>query len=302
MKHVVSVSLGSSSRNHKVIVRLFGQEVLVERIGTDGDRKRVIRAIQSLDGTVDAFGMGGIDRYIYVNNRRYTFREAEEIARHARFSPILDGSGLKNSLERHVVHLLADHPLISLRGKKVLLVSGVDRFGMAAALVETGCEVVFGDLMFGLGLPLLIRSLQGLDRAARLIAPMITQLPIRFLYPTGEKQQEIEAKFEKHYLSADVIAGDFHFIRRHLPARLDGKIVLTNTVTQDDVELLRARGVKHLVTTTPDLEGRSFGTNVIEALLVAMHGCRRELAPVQYLDMLDKTGFAPRIETLTRSV
>ncbi|TCP52755.1 hypothetical protein EV586_108130 [Tumebacillus sp. BK434] len=300
MKHVVSVSLGSASRNHKVIIRLFGQELLVERIGTDGDRQAVIRAIRSMDGQVDAFGMGGIDRYIYVHNRRYTFREAEEIARHARLTPILDGSGLKNSLERHVVHLLADHPLIRLRGKRVLLVSGVDRFGMAEALVETGCEVVFGDLMFGLGLPVLIRSLQGLDRAARLIAPLITQLPIRFLYPTGEKQQQIQAKFAKHYRNADVIAGDFHFIRRHLPDRLDGKIVLTNTVTPGDVELLRARGVKHLVTTTPDLEGRSFGTNVIEALLVALQDSRRELAPVQYLALLDKTGFAPRIETLTR--
>ncbi|ASS76969.1 quinate 5-dehydrogenase [Tumebacillus algifaecis] len=302
MKHVVSVSLGSSSRNHKVIIRLFGQEVLIERLGTDGDRQKVIAAIQSLDGQVDAFGMGGIDRYIYVNNRRYTFREAEEIASYAKRSPIVDGSGLKNSLERHVVHLLADHPLIRLRGKKVLLVSGVDRFGMAEALVAIDCVVLFGDLMFGLGLPLSIRSLKGLDRAARMIAPLITRLPIRFLYPTGDKQQEIQEKFAKHYREADVIAGDFHFIRRHLPKRLDGKIVLTNTVTQDDVELLRARGVKHLVTTTPDLEGRSFGTNVIEALLIAIQESRQELAPVQYLALLDKTGFVPRIETLTSRV
>jgi hypothetical protein len=299
LKHVVSVSLGSSRRNHTVTVRLFGQEVLVERIGTDGDRQGVIDTIRRLDGKVDAFGMGGIDRYIFVNGRRYTFREAEMIARHARRSPIVDGSGLKNSLERHVVHLLADHPLIQLRGKNVLLVSGVDRFGMASALVEIGCRVTFGDLMFGLGMPVAIRSLAGLDRAARVIAPIATKLPIRFLYPTGEKQKEIEAKFARHYLAADVIAGDFHFIRRHLPDRLAGKTILTNTVTEEDVELLRGRGVKHLVTTTPNLEGRSFGTNVMEALLVALQGSRGELSAMQYLSLFDKAGFAPRIETLT---
>ncbi len=302
MKRVVSVSLGSSLRDHSVQLSLLGEEVLLERIGTDGDRRKVIEEIRRLDGKVDAFGMGGLDRYLYLSDRRYTFREAELIARHATRSPIVDGSGLKNGLERHVVRSLADHPQIRLRNKSVLLVSGADRFGMATALVEIGCEVVFGDLMFGLGLPLAIRSLQGLDRAARMIAPLITKLPIRFLYPTGEKQQEIRAKYEQHYLAADVIAGDFHFIRRHLPERLTGKTVVTNTVTPADVQMLRARGVEHLVTTTPDFSGRSFGTNAIEALLVALAESDRELAPMRYVALLNRIGFEPRIESLTDRV
>jgi hypothetical protein len=28
-----------------------------------------------------------------------------------------------------------------------------------------------------------------------------------------------------------VIAGDFHYIRRHMPPDLSGKIILTNTIT-----------------------------------------------------------------------
>ncbi|MGB8957154.1 MAG: hypothetical protein WCC10_17415 [Tumebacillaceae bacterium] len=295
-KHVVSISLGSSARNHRVNVELLGQQVIVERIGTDGDLQRVIEYIQQMDGAVDAFGMGGIDRYIYVQDKRYTFREAETIARHARKTPIVDGSGLKNSLERHVVQSLADDPRVLLRGKKVLLVSAVDRFGMAAALVELGCEVTFGDLMFGLGVPVPIRSLRSLDRLARMIAPLVTKLPFRYLYPTGEKQREITAKYEEHYLAADVIAGDFHYIRRHLPEHLPGKVILTNTVTQEDVELLRARGVRMLVTTTPNLDGRSFGTNVMEALIVALTEGKGALQPDEYLHMLHAIGFSPRIE------
>ncbi|HEU4964032.1 MAG TPA: quinate 5-dehydrogenase [Bacilli bacterium] len=297
-KHVVSVSLGSSSRNHRVCLQLLGEEVTVERVGTDGDRHRLISEIQKLDGLVDAFGLGGIDRFIYVNDRRYAFREAEAIARHARYTPILDGSGLKNSLERDVVLRLADDPRVRLRGKRVLLVSGADRFGMAAALVEIGCTVVFGDLMFGLGVPVPLRSLSALNRVAKLVAPLITQLPIRYLYPTGEKQEAITERYAEHYLAAEVIAGDFHFIRRHLPERLEGKTILTNTVTPADVELLRARGVGQLITTTPNLEGRSFGTNVMEALLVALSGASCELAAEAYLSGLSRIGFEPRIESI----
>jgi hypothetical protein len=298
VKHVVSVSLGASSRNHRVHVSALGYDVTVERIGTDGDLKQAMRAIGQLDGKVDAFGMGGIDRYIYVGERRYTFREAERMAACARLSPILDGSGLKNTLERHVVLQLADDPQVMLRGKKVLLVSGADRFGMAEALVQIGCDVTFGDLMFGLGLPLRVRSLKGLARLARVIAPVITQLPIRYLYPTGEKQKEIRARFAACYAEADVIAGDFHFIRRHLPERLRGQTILTNTVTAADVELLRERGAGWLITTTPNLEGRSFGTNVIEALLVAVAGGSGELGAPEYLALLGEIGFEPRVESI----
>ncbi|WP_282199222.1 quinate 5-dehydrogenase [Collibacillus ludicampi] len=301
MKRIVSVSLGSSSRNHRVETTFLGEPVVIERIGTDGDRKRVIELIRSLDGEVDAFGMGGIDRYIYVNRRRYTFREAEKIAQAAKRTPILDGSGLKNTLERIVVERLLEHPEVQLRGKKVLLVSAVDRFGMAEALVQAGCEVVFGDLIFALGLPIPIRTLSTLERLAKVTAPLLTKLPISFLYPTGKNQEMIRSKYERFYREADVIAGDFHFIRRYLPENISGKVILTNTVTQEDIALLSSRGAHLLVTTTPQFDGRSFGTNVMEALLVALENRKADLRAEDYCRLLEQLGFEPYIQRLSSS-
>lgn len=57
-----------------------------------------------------------------------------------------------------------------------------------------------------------------------------------------------------------------------MPERLDGKIIVTNTVTQEDVEMMKEKGVKMLITTTPNINGRSFGTNVMEGVLVAVAG------------------------------
>jgi hypothetical protein len=62
-----------------------------------------------------------------------------------------------------------------------------------------------------------------------------------------------------------VIAGDCHYIKRHMPDDLRGKVIVTNTTTPDDQQLFKALGVKFLVTTTPVLDGRSFGTNMMEA-------------------------------------
>jgi hypothetical protein len=301
LKRVVSISLGSSQRNNRVETEILGEKFIIERIGTDGDMVKAIGLIRELDGKVDAFGMGGIDLYITAGQRRYAFRDAKKIARAARTTPIVDGTGLKNTLERRVVSQLQETGLIAWEGKRVFLVSGADRFGMAQALVQHGAQVIFGDLMTALGLPLPLTSLSMLERVAYLLAPLLCQLPFTLLYPTGKKQGENSPRFEKFYREADVIAGDFHLIWKYLPLSLPGNIVLTNTVTAGDVEALRERGVGYLVTTTPELNGRSFGTNVMEGVLVAVIGKRpEEITPQEFEEAIDAIGFKPRLQDLTQ--
>ena len=90
---------------------------------------------------------GGTDLYIFAGSNRYVFRETKKLATAARVTPIVDGSGVKNTLERKVAKHI-------LKNKKVLMVCAVDRFGLAEALVDAGCKIVFGDLLFGFGLPI----------------------------------------------------------------------------------------------------------------------------------------------------
>ncbi|MDR3589741.1 MAG: quinate 5-dehydrogenase [Negativicutes bacterium] len=299
MKRVVSISLGSSIRDHQVVQDFGGQAFSIERIGTDGDKHKAIQLIRELDGKVDAFGLGGTDLYIYAGNRRYTFRESVEIAAAARISPLVDGSGIKNTLERRVIRFLEASQGMSFSGKKALLVCAVDRFGLAEALVEAGTDTVFGDLLFGLGLPLPLRKLTSLARLASLVAPVITKLPISLFYPTGEQQNEFKPRFGRYFQEADIIAGDFHFIRRYMPLQLAGKMIITNTVTQADVALLKERGIATLVTTTPEMGGRSFGTNILEGVLVTLAGKRpEELTACDYSRILDEIGVEPRVEAL----
>ena len=106
-------------------------------------------------------------------------------------------------------------------------------------------------------------------------------------------------KFAGYYLDAEVIAGDFHLIRRFMPSGLNGQTILTNTTTPDDLDFLKEKGVGTLVTTTPEYEGRSFGTNVMEAALVPVLGKPwAEITPEDYLELLGRLNFRPRILNL----
>ena len=301
MRRIVSISIGSSQRDSQAVVTVCGEEFSVERIGTDGDMLKAIALIKELDGKVAAFGMGGIDLYLQGGKRRYILREAKQIYRAAQTTPMVDGSGLKNTLERRTILNLAAENDGMFRGKNVLLTCAVDRFGMAEALQDTGSDILYGDVMFALGFPWPIYKLKALQAVVSVIAPLAVQLPFTWLYPTGSKQENApdKHKYAKYYAWADVIAGDYHMIRKYMPDDLRKKTLITNTITPEDVVFLRERHVRELITTTPNIAGRSFGTNVMEALLVAL--LEKPLADItadDYNRMLDVIGFAPRREML----
>lgn len=291
-KHVVSVSLGASRRDSVVQVELLGEEVVLERRGTDGDFPKALCLIAELDGKVDAIGLGGIDLYLWAGGRRYPIRDAQRLKEAARKTPVVDGSGLKHTLERRAVAQLAG--LIDWKSTKVLLPSAVDRFGLAEALHEAGAKVLYGDFVFALGLPIPLYSLSFLQKLAFVLLPVLTRLPFQLLYPTGERQERRAVDWRSRYYAwADLVAGDWHYLKRHMPDGMRGKTVLTNTTTEEDVAFLRERGVRRLITTTPRLNGRSFGTNVMEALLVALAG--RELGEEEYLRYIDLLGLRPQV-------
>ncbi len=300
MKRAVSISIGSSKRNKAVEFELLGEKVSIERIGTDGDMEKAARLYQELDGKVDAFGVGGADLGLQVDDKWYPLYSVMPMVRFVRQTPVVDGAGLKNTLENQLASFIDAHigEYISKVGRRVLVTSGADRWGMSKSFLDAGYECVFGDLMFGLGLPFAVHSERSLKGLASILGPVVGRLPFEWLYPTGEKQEKRIPKWEKYYEWAGVIAGDCHYVKRHLPYRLDGKVIATNTTTEADVDLFRQTGIKYLVTSTPVMEGRSFGTNMMEAALVAISGKGRKLDRAELQELLGRLGFEPQLQEL----
>ena len=298
MKRAVSVSLGHSSRDKEVEVELYGEKVRIERRGTDGDVERATALFEELDGQVDALGVGGIDLWVEMGDIKFPITAAQKMVQNVKQTPVVDGSGLKNTLERRSAQVLVDSLGPSYRSGRVLHTVAVDRYGMALGFFDMGYETVCGDLMFTIGLPVPIRSLKSLNRLGRTIGPIIARLPISMLYPTGEQQQEIIPKFTQYYDWATVIAGDCHLVKHHMPDDLSGKVIVTNTTTERDMEQFRERGVQHVLTTTPVLDGRSFGTNMLEAALTAVADKGRPLTHVELTAMLDDLDLKPTMNTI----
>ncbi len=295
MKRAVSISLGSSSRDKKATVR-FGKEMVeIERIGTDGDVEKARRLYLELDGKVDAFGVGGVDLYLRLEGREYPLRAALKLVEGVTKTPLCDGRGLKHTLERRVFEL-ARPQLGKVHFRQAFVPVAVDRMGLTQAVEEVAERVVIGDLMIALGIPIPIYGLRAYKRLARLLFPLVSYFPMSMLF-YGSGGAEHEPKYEKYFAESDLLAGDFLFMRKYLPLDLRGKTVVTNTTTEENIALLRERGVRTIVTTTPRYEGRSFGTNMMEAALTAYAGKGRRLTDKELNALIDELGLRPQILT-----
>ena len=300
MKRAVSISLGSSKRNKAVEVTLLGEKVSIERIGTDGDMEAAAKKYQELDGKVDAFGVGGADLGVLVDKKWYPLFSVKPMVRFVKETPLVDGTGLKTNLESKSASFLDAHikDYINERGRKAFIMTGVDRWGLTQCFLDAGYECVFGDLLFSLGIPIPLHSSKQLKTLAALLMPVAGRLPFEWIYPTGEKQEERKPKHTDIFQWATVTAGDCHYIKRYMPDDMKGKVIVTNTTTPEDIELFRKVGVKYLITTTPVLEGRSFGTNMMESALIAISGKKRPLTDAEYSDLLAQLKFEPQIQEL----
>jgi hypothetical protein len=298
-KHVVSVSLGSSTRDKAVTIELGGQEIRAERRGVDGDLAAFNRLMRELDGTVDVLSVGGTEIAFHVDGEVLTLHSTDKLIEGVRRTPLVDGAGVKLTLERRVFELAPDvsDPVSGRppRFRQAFLNIALDRWGMALAVNEVSDTVLYGDMMFSLGLPVALRRLSAVKRMAKTLIPVVGRLPLAWFYPTGESQVVREPKFTKYFAESDLICGDFLYIGKHAPDDLAGKTVLTNTTTEANVEWLAGTGASMLITTTPRFDGRSFGTNLTEAMITAAVGSDRRLTIDEMNAAIDDLGIRPDV-------
>ena len=307
MKKALSISIGSSIRNKSTVIKLLGQDVCIQRVGTDGDMKAAREMFRENDGKVDAFGVGGSDMGLFFADRWYPLHSVLPMVQDVHKTPIVDGCGLKNTLEARCANILETKigDYLDQIGRTALVMTAVDRYGLLRSFVDAGYRCLFGDALYSLGLPLPLYRERGVKALVTFLVPIATRVPFHWVYPTGEKQHQRKPKFTWAFDQSSVIAGDCHYITRNMPDDLAGKVIVTNTTTPSDIELFRQAGVKYLMTTTPVYDGRSFGTNMMEAALLAVSNYQgsvdyRNHQPYfkMMTELVDKVGFKPVVQEL----
>jgi predicted amino acid dehydrogenase len=301
VKEIVSISLGPASRDYELTIPVSGEEFHVRRVGTDSDAVRARELVAQLDGQVDAIGIGGLCLQFRVGHHIYNHQQVQQIAAAARTTPVVDGTHLRETLERWAISRVAELRPGIFSQKRVLVLSGIDRYGLAEALSLYTPSLSFGDPIFQLNLPLVLRSLGQLERYASLVLPVLCRAPYELLSPTGAGHELRTPRGGRYSRQAEIIAGDYALIRRFAPDNLRGKVIITNDLAPADMEELRARGVESVVNIAlpPPSGSPPIGVDVMEAMLSTfMDRPPAKITRDDYLNLVARCELQPQITTL----
>jgi hypothetical protein len=271
---VVSLSLGSSTRNKFSSFKFDNFDIYLARIGVDGDYyalKKLIKNLQNSD--IDSIGLGGTDLFLFIEDKKYIIKDSFKLAKLSTKKSIFDGSIIKNIIEKKIIQNLIDQKIIN-NNQIVLQVSSLDRFSAVKTFLDNNFKVLIGDLVFALKINKIIQNLNELKNIANILLQDVLNLPFYLLYPIGKKQEEEKNKtiyniISKYIDKIDIISGDFHYMKK-LGDLVKEKIIITNTLTENDIKKLKELKVKKIITLSIYIDNRSFGANVLEAIIGAI--------------------------------
>lgn len=299
-KKIISISLGSSSRDMETVWKIGEHTFSIKRKGVNASFDNLKKEIANNYENADVITLGGIDINLSFTDKKYPFRDASKLLKIPSKVPIVDGENYKEWVEPYFLKKVIETKIISNK-QKVFFPLAANRVPIIKAMSDLGFnDFVFGDIIYNLGIKFLpIKKLKTYELVGRLFGPVITRLPFSWIYPIGEKQDIQEIKRPDLFERADIIAGDFHDIHKYVIDDLTDKTIITNTVTAADVDMLKKRNLKYLITFSPNFAGRTFGSNVMDGIITAFLQERgNEITYDKYMDAVDMLSIKPEVRRL----
>lgn len=301
MKQILVIHVGEEDESATAL--FLGQHVRIRRVGCGGDAGRARALIVEYDGQVDAIGLEGIPAQLNLGPARRPHQIGAALPALAQVTPVVDGSGVRDGLERWGV-ILADRAQPGIFAEKhILMVPGLNHNGLAQGLSRHSPSIRYADPVVFFGLPDFpgVGSRQTLEQAASPTLERLKDAPFQRIKPQPNDTSATRAA--KPFRWADVLAGDVGTIRRYAPTRLEHKTVVVESANTEDLADLRQRGVAIVVTMMPSLEEKGglgrWSAATMEALLVAVRSNPElPLTENTYLDLIAAIDWTPSITYL----
>jgi len=305
MKKIVSISLGSSKRNYEFSTQFLGVDFHVQRFGTDGNVEQAANLMREWDKKAHVIGLGDVKFPYSIGSNRMVRKDTETLIDVGKnlHTPVTIGNALRRvayewSL-RHVNYQLGKGNYFS--NARVLFMSGMFSYNLSKVMAEYTPNLVFADPLIEKGIPNLLKSIRDLEKYALGIHQVVQWIPLKAITSRLAPLQGIDKYlFRRAVKEAQVIVvpyqGFNQYIQNFFVDELRGKIVVTSTVYDDRVQLLKERGVEIIIDTTPKILKHVVAVNVLEAMIMAaLDRSLDEITDDDLLEIVSEQRMDPRV-------
>ncbi len=295
MKHVVSISLGSSSQDFDFVTDFLGETLHVRRIGTNGSTATAVKLIKYWDKKAAAIGLGVLKDSYKVGSRRFIEKDSARLKLVATEVPVTTGGRLGDIFQEWAVRHAQTQMGSFFNNTRVLFFSGMTDYKLALAMSEYTSNLQFADPLLQLGVPKLLGSVDALNLYAN-GAHYVKDWTLPAAMASGPVKEWTRFVLRKAMQKASVIVAPVHELDDFGIEELAGKTVVTATVNDERIAQLRDKGVSTIIDGSPVMHGHVLGANLLDAMVVAALGKRpNDILEDDYLEIIAGLQSEPRI-------
>ena len=286
MKHVVSISLGSSHHDFEFTTTILGSRLHVHRLGVDGDVERAAELAQQWGDEAATLGFG-------VDQDSDALMEV--IAHYNGNATLTTGTRLSGILQEWAVRHAQAQMAGFFDNARVLFLSGLQDYRVALAMSEYSANLQFADPALQLGVPKLLGSLQALNLYAD-GAHYVKDWSLPAVLNRGPVKEWARFVVRKALQKASVVVAPIHLLDEYGLEELAGKTVIASNVNEARMAALRDKGVATVIDGAPLMQGHSLGANLLEAMVIAATGKHPEdLMEDDFLEVITACKLEPRV-------
>ena len=300
MKHVTSISLGSSEQDFAFTTTFLSQRMQVRRLGSNGSLAQALKLVRAAAAgspgpRTDALGLGLVMDSHRLGAQQAMAQDAARLRSAALRVPVTTGARLGEIFQewalRHTQARLGHY----FDNAKVLFFSGLAQQRLALALGEYSQNLLFADPLLQLGLPKLLTSLDALGLYASGAHQVAGWAPPR-LIPGALMRQWTHFVLRRALHKASVVVASAHELDDFGLEELAGKTIITSTVNAQRLAAFKDKGVHLVVDAAPLLHGHALAPDLLDAMILAASGkAPDELLDDDYLAIIDAQGLQPQL-------
>ena len=287
MKKVVSVSLGPDSLDCRFRADFLGQKFQVQRIGTNGSVSSAADLIREQRDEVDAIGLGQVHDHYCVGTNYFSQQGTRKLEKLAGETPVTSGARLREIVQEWSLRSAQAELGNIFNNAKVLFLSGSTHYRLARVMSEYTENLSFADPVLQFGAPNMLHSLRALELYAGGAHPLLRVGVGQSSLPSlGAARYVNKLLLKGAVRDADVVVASYPQLEYYGLKELEGKTVITSTISDDRLSELRDKGVRLVIDCSLQLFPEIVGLNVVESMVVsALDKAPEAIAHDNYLEI-----------------
>ncbi len=277
MKQIIQISLGDSREDYDFNTEFLNQPFHVKRLGVNGDLKKASDLLLYWNKQADAIGLGHV-KFSWTGKTAAQPDKAvaKLLALGAKLhAPVTTGHTLRTVSQewalRHIQFMLGNN---FFNHARVFFFSGITSHCIARVMAEYTDNLMFADLLIDGGIPKFLTSMADLTRYSGILHAPLRRFHTRQIIDLAKPARAFATERLRHAIAqSQVIVAPHYDFYTHLDicqaGELTDKTIISATVTDQQVDYLKDKGVAMIIDTTPKILDQIVGVSVLEALLFA---------------------------------